>query len=323
MADPVGRKIVECIRHVMNEKIMVHSEDNLELDLGFDSLRKIELISALEEAFSVHLPDTFISDAQTVKDVSERIRDIAEGRVHESAGSVKWADILEKEPPEEDKRKAVVVYGPLERMLIRPMFLILKIFCMLYFRMSVRGVENIPRSGPYIMAANHASYLDGFVVAASLPFSIFERVYFLGISKFFGGAFKQQFARIGHIIPIDAETYLNRALQISSYVLSQGRSLCIFPEGGRSFGAELLPFKKGVGIIAIEKGIPVVPVYIKGSAAAFRRGGALIRPSRIEITIGRPYFASGMDLEARPSGIDKYQFFADELRDRVKRLQAG
>jgi long-chain acyl-CoA synthetase len=322
MADPVGRKIVDCICHVMNEKIMVHSEDNLELDLGFDSLRKIEFISALEEAFSVHLPDTFISDVQTVRDVSERIRDISEGRTHESAGSVKWADILEKEPAAEDKQKAVVVYGPFERLLIKPLFLILKIFCRLYFRMSVKGVENIPGTGPYIIAANHASYLDGFVVAASLPFSIFEHVYFLGISKFFGGAFKQQFARIGHIIPIDAETYLNRALQISSYVLSQGRSLCIFPEGGRSFGAEMLPFKKGVGIIAVEKDIPVVPVYIKGSAAAFPRGSALIRPARIAITIGRSYLASGADFESRPSGIDKYQFFADELREQVKRLQA-
>jgi 1-acyl-sn-glycerol-3-phosphate acyltransferase len=84
----------------------------------------------------------------------------------------------------------------------------------------------------------------------------------------------------------------------------------------------MLPFKKGVGIIAVEKDIPVVPVYIKGSAAAFPRGSALIRPARIAITIGRSYLASGADFESRPSGIDKYQFFADELREQVKRLQA-
>ena len=323
MADPAGRKIVECIRHVLNERIEVHSEDNLELDLGFDSLGKIEFISALEDAFSVSIPDSFIADVQTVKDVVERIRDIAEGRTHESAGSVKWADILDKEPAEEDKQKAVVVYGPFERLFIRPLFLLLKIFCWLYFRMSVKGIENIPRTGPYMLAANHASYLDGFIVAACLPFPVFERLYFLGISKFFGGAVKQEFARIAHIIPIDAETYLHRALQISSYVLSQDRSLCIFPEGGRSFGPEMLPFKKGVGIIALEKKIPVVPVHIKGSADALPRGAALIRPSRIEVTIGTPYFASATDVQAMPSGTDKYQFFADGLREQLKRLQAG
>jgi long-chain acyl-CoA synthetase len=173
------------------------------------------------------------------------------------------------------------------------------------------------------MAANHASYLDGFIVAASLPFKVFEQVYFLGISKFFGGAIRQAFARIGHIIPIDAETYLNRALQISSYVLCQNRALCIFPEGGRSFSSEMLPFKKGVGILAVEKDIPVVPIYIKGSSAAFPRGSALIKPARIEVRVGKPFLASDTDLETRPSGIDKYQFFADELREKVKRLQAG
>ena len=323
MADSNGRKIVECIRHVLNEKIGVHSEDNLELDLGFDSLGKIEFISALEDAFSVSIPDSFITDVQTVKDVVERIRDIAEGRAHESAGSVKWADILDKEPSEEDRQKAVVVYGPVERLFIRPLFLLLRIFCRLYFRLSVKGIENIPKTGPYMLAANHASYLDGFIVAACLPFTVFEQLYFLGISKFFGGAVKQEFARIGHVIPIDAETYLHRALQISSYVLSQDRSLCIFPEGGRSFGPEMMPFKKGVGIIALEKNIPVLPVYIGGAAAALPRGAAFIRPFMIEVTIGSPYLASSAGPEIMAQGTDKYQSFADGLREELKRLHAG
>jgi long-chain acyl-CoA synthetase len=236
---------------------------------------------------------------------------------------VKWNDILEKEPSAEDRNKAAFVYGPVERRIVMLLFATLRLFFRLYFRMSVIGAGNLPRKGPYIIAANHASYLDGFAVAAAMPFSTFENIYFLGISKFFGGRVKQIFARISHVIPIDAEIYLNRALQISSYVLRQRRSLCIFPEGGRSFGEEIMLFKKGVGIIAIERNIPVVPVYIGGSARALPRGAAFIRPAKIEIIFGRPFTASDDDMQRKPADVDRHQFFADELRERVIRLGQG
>jgi 1-acyl-sn-glycerol-3-phosphate acyltransferase len=128
---------------------------------------------------------------------------------------------------------------------------------------------------------------------------------------------------MSHVIPIDAETYLNRALQMSSYVLSQGKSLCIFPEGGRSFGEEVLPFKKGVGIIALERKIPVVPVYIEGSSNALPRGAAFIRPSRIRVIFGEPFSIGDIDMKTKPSTVDKYQFFSDQLRERVVSLSSG
>ncbi len=183
--------------------------------------------------------------------------------------------------------------------------------------MSVRGRTNLPAHGPYIIAANHASYLDGFVVAAAIPFSTFKDLYLLGISKFFTGGIKQLFAHISHVIPIDAETYLNRALQMSSYVLKQGKSLCIFPEGGRSFGEGVMAFKKGVGILAMESGIPVIPVYIGGSAEALPRGAVFVRPARIKVVFGKAFSVKDLDMSRKPATVDEYQFFVDELRERV------
>jgi long-chain acyl-CoA synthetase len=317
MGNEAGRKIVECVWAVLNEEVVVRSEDNLEIDLGFDSLAKIEFISALEAAFSVSIPDSFISDVQTVGDTVSKMMEITEGKGSELALSLRWNSILDRELPEEDRKKADFAYGPLERHVIRALFAGLRLFFTMYFRRSVRRIENLPAKGPYILAANHSSYLDGFAVATALLFPVFEDVRFLGISKFFGGRIKRIFARISHVIPIDADKYLNSALQISSYVLSQRKSICIFPEGGRSFGEDMLPFKKGVGILAVERNIPVVPVYIHGAARALPRGAVFIRPSKLRIVIGRPFTASDIDMSRKPDNVDRYQFFADELREAV------
>jgi long-chain acyl-CoA synthetase len=323
MADEAGRRIVECVCAVMNEQIVVRSEDNLELDLGFDSLAKIEFISALEAAFSVTIPDSFIGDVLTVGDALAKVMEITEGTGSDLALSLKWNNILEKELSGEDRNKAEFVYGPVERCFVKLMFGALRLFFRVYSRMSVSGAGNIPAKGPYILAANHASYLDGFAVAAALSFPMFEGIRFLGISKFFGGRLKRVLARLGHVIPIDSDRYLNSALQISAHVLRQGNALCIFPEGGRTFGEEMLPFKKGIGIIAVEKEIPVVPVYIDGAARALPRGAVFVRPARIRIVFGQPFNAADADMDKKPAGIDRHQFFADQLRQQLINLRQG
>ncbi len=323
MADEVGRKVLGCIESVMSEKVHVSAEDNLELDLGFDSLKRIEFISSLEEAFSVSLPETFITEVRTVGDVVARLKGYSEAKAPQRGGAVTWKDILQKEPTGEERQNAGLSHGPVETFIVHVLISVMKIIFRLYFRMSVKGLENIPARGPYIIAPNHASYLDGFIVGAAIRFSTFENLYLLGISKFFAGSVKQLFARIAHVIPIDAETYLNRALQMSAYVLRQGKSLCIFPEGGRSFGEELLPFKKGVGIIAIEGKIPVIPMHISGSAEALPRGAAFVKPVEIRVTFGKPFSLSDIDLKQKPDADDEYQYFADELRERVTALSRG
>ena len=320
LQDEIGSKVAGCINVVLNEKVPVRSEDNLELDLGFDSLKRIEFISSLEDAFSVSLPETFISDVQTVGDVVLRIREYTGGKRPDRASGVTWKEILEKELPQEDRRKTWFYHGPVEKGVVYLLFMGLKIFFRLYFRMTITGRENIPVSGPYILAANHSSYLDGFVVGAAVPYRTFENLYFLGISKFFAGSIKQVLASISHVIPIDAEAYLNRALQMSSYVIGRGNSLCIFPEGGRAYGDEMLPFKKGVGILAIEKNISVIPVYIDGSSNALPRGAAFIKPAKIRVVFGRPLGVSDIDVKIKQPPVDEYQLFADQLRERILAL---
>jgi 1-acyl-sn-glycerol-3-phosphate acyltransferase len=81
-----------------------------------------------------------------------------------------------------------------------------------------------------------------------------------------------------------------------------------------------MEFKKGVGILAVEMGIPVVPVYIKGAFEALPRGAAVPRCRKIKLVFGKPLLASELDFSKKPDGTDDYQYFADVLRERVREL---
>lgn len=320
MEDEVGMRVVECIRPLMAEVIPIQSSDNLELDLGFDSLKRIELVSSLETAFSVSLPDEFMAEIQTVGDIVLKLKEfVSEGGIKEG-GAASWKDILEKEPLPEDKEKVGFSYNNMEIAIAYVFLTIQKVLFKLLFRLKVEGSENIPQNGPFVIAPNHVSFLDGFVIASSVPYKTFKDLYFIGFQKYFIGRLRSWFAKISHVIPIDPETYLYKALQMSAYVLRNENALCVFPEGGRSFDGRLMEFKKGIGILALEMNIPVIPAFIKGTFKALPRGTAFIRPSKIEVFFGKPLILSDINMEQKPEGIDEYQYFANELRKRVMEL---
>jgi long-chain acyl-CoA synthetase len=319
--DDIGKKVAECIMSLMKDKITVNSTDNIELDLGFDSLKRIELISALESVFSLSLPDTFITEIQTVGDVVARLKKyLEEGSLKEEKTAL-WKNFLEKPPASEDLKRIGFSFSKIELSVIHVLWLIHKAIFKILFRLEVKGKEHIPAKGPYIIAPNHVSFLDGFVIASSVSFEVFKDLYFLGFQKYFTGAVLRWFGRASHVIPIDPGKYLSKAMQVSAYVLRNKKSLCIFPEGGRSFDGEVMSFKKGIGVLAGELNIPVIPAFIKGSFKALPRGSMFIRPAKIEVIFGKPVAMSDIDLKQKPADIEKYQFFADELRSRVVALK--
>lgn len=324
MADVVGERVAGCIKVLMNEDVPVRSSDNLELDLGFDSLKKIELISSLEETFSITLPETFIAEAQTVGDIVARLK-VHRGESKtdvetEKKEKVSWKEILEKGPSAGDIEKVGYANSLPEKVLVYIMLVFLKALFKIFFRIEVKGGANIPEEGPFVITPNHTSYLDAFVIAVSVPYKTFERLYFLGLQHFFTGAVRSWLARLSHVIPIDSETYLNKALQMSAYVLKSGRALCIFPEGGRSFDGKPMPFKKGIGILMKELDIPVVPAGINGAFEALPRGAGIIRPKKIIVTFGKPVSLPEVGITGKPARGDVYQFIADFLRDKVVEL---
>jgi long-chain acyl-CoA synthetase len=317
LSDETGRKVVECITHLLREKTTVSSSDNLDLDLGLDSLQRLEMVVAIEEKFSIKLSDTFASELHTVGELVQKIKELqSTGVLKISSGG----EITSEDISGEDKKSVGLQQGRTEWVVTVCLLATLRLILKTFFRLEVKGIRNLPKA-PFIVAPNHCSNMDGFVVGAAVPFAIFRVMYFQGLRIYFTGWWLPAlFARLAHAIPIDPETFLSRAFKLSSYVLDNGRILCIFPEGGRSIDGNIMEFKKGIGILALQHHTPVVPALIEGSYEALPRGSLWPKFRKVRITFGKPFHAAEFDLSRKPDNIDKYQFFADEVRKRVKKL---
>ncbi|HAK59541.1 MAG TPA: hypothetical protein DCO77_04030 [Nitrospiraceae bacterium] len=166
------------------------------------------------------------------------------------------------------------------------------------------------RSGPYLITPNHLSIADPALVMSAMPWRIGAKTFFLGITKFFGSPITSRIAKLVQVIPVDMETKLYNALQLSAHVLRQGRILCVFPEGARARDGMLKQFKKGVGIIAKELNVPLIPTAIRGTYEMLSTGGKLPRPSKVAITFGKPLYPGDMG----------YDEIAGNLRNEVMKL---
>lgn len=150
----------------------------------------------------------------------------------------------------------------------------------LFFRISFRGLENIPQTGGVIIASNHQTYLDP--IWMSLP--IKRRIRYLAMSESFGWPI------IGKIIlmlgawPIQVEkgdpTSFRRTLQW----LRGGSAVVIFPEGGRALpDGKLLRFKPGAVRMALEANAPILPITIRGGHRVWPKGHRFPRPAKVEL----------------------------------------
>jgi long-chain acyl-CoA synthetase len=308
---PVAKKLLACLEPFSQKKNIV-PDDNLELDLGLDSLARVELVVSIEKSFGISLPESFSSEVFTVKDAVLKIRDLIASGPVASGRQVRlsWSEILAQEPGDDMKQTLKLDSGPLcssGRYLLK---MLLTIIFKSYNRLTVRGLENLPDKGPFILAPNHLSLADAPAVMASVPWRTGYQMFFLGATEYFGGPFTSKIAKALQVIPVDMESRLYGALQLSAYVLRKGKILCVFPEGARSRDGRIKEFKKGVGILARELNIPLVPVAIRGTYEMLAPGKKFLRPAKVTVTFGK----------ALVPGTREYDEIAKNLFDEVKNL---
>jgi long-chain acyl-CoA synthetase len=320
LESPAGKRVVGSLERIV-EKRPIRLGHNLELDLGIDSMARIELIVALSSALSIDLPDTFMTDIHTVKDMIQKVAEYQTGGGKEVGIEVpkEWKEFFKTEPSAEDQRAVGFVQGPFTKVFIFSALSLLKIIGKVLFRLEVKGIENIPAPS-YIITPNHASNIDGFVIGAAVPVKLYMNFYFLGFQKYFSNWFTSRFARLAHVIPIDPEMHLKRALLISGFVLKEGKAICLFPEGGRTFDGKLLPFKKGVGILSKELDVPLVPTLIEGTFEVLPRGAIRPRLKKIKVTFGKPIYPEEINVSNKPSGMDDYEWIVAKLRKDILKI---
>ncbi len=150
----------------------------------------------------------------------------------------------------------------------------------------VEGLEHLRGPGPWVLVANHVSYVDSVAILAALP------VDFRAVAKqevlswpLVGAAVR----RAGHLTVDRFDT--SRGIAGAAHVteaLRRGTSVLIFPEGTRSCGPALLPFRLGAFKAAVETGRPVVPIHLEGTRRLLGPGWHLQHPGRFTLSIGEP-----------------------------------
>jgi len=302
----------------------VHLEDHIELDLGLDSLSRIELFLEMQKSFNIEIPESQgleIFYASTVRDLIVKIKPyIAKGIKLPKADKSQWPQLLNQDLPTRtrgairlkplflDKVIAVISWGGLQ--------LLFRIF----FSLKIKGKANLPAEGPYIIYVNHCSFLDGFIVASCLPFKLATNTYFVGFSKYFLFPFLENLVKVFRLIPIDINLQLIEAMQACAYLLRNSKIICFFPEGKRSNDGEIQEFKKGIGILAKELNLPLVPVYIDGAFHSWSRHMKSPRPSPITVTFGKKVISRNLISEEAVRG-DVYEDITRGLRKELLKLK--
>jgi 1-acyl-sn-glycerol-3-phosphate acyltransferase len=187
------------------------------------------------------------------------------------------------------------------------------------FDLHVRGIEKLPKSGPYIISSNHQSYLDPLILAGVLPPEVFDKVFAVGTSEIFGKGFMLRLARSLRVVVVDPDANLIRAMRAGAFGLRQGRALILYPEGERSIDGTPRTFKKGAAILSIHMQVPIAPVAIEGFYKAWPRNKPFQEFTPLKIVFGDP-IVPPPESEASEA---TYEKLTAELKARVVAMWEG
>jgi long-chain acyl-CoA synthetase len=240
-----------------------------------DSLMRVEIIAQIEDSFGVLLDETKITAKLSVKELEEMI---------EKNEPVKTLPPLRKWPRS-------LVAKILRFVGQRFVFLIMKLFS----KVEVHGFENVKNlKTPIIFMPNHISYCDSAFLVACLPRKIAEKTSFAAANDVLYKDYKWfvPFAELlfnAFPFPRKEGENIRLGLDYMGQMLDAGYSVTVFPEGKVSEDASLLPLKRGAGLVAVEMGVPVVPVLIEESHKIFPYDTIFPRSRGVvKVTFGKP-----------------------------------
>jgi long-chain acyl-CoA synthetase len=273
----------------------ISRESDLSKDLNLSSIEKVELLSAIEDRFQVDLNESRFASASTVGELEQMLSQPGQRRT--DYRYPRWAQRL----PVAILR--ICVYY----LLSWPATLV-----MAYPR--VRGRENLRHlRGPILFISNHVTQVDvGFVLAA-LPLRFRHKLAVAMIGEMLQdmrhpprelGCIKRYVEKVSYwlvvalfnVFPLPQKTGFRASFSFAGESADRGFSILVFPEGSRTRDGSLGPFRAGIGLLATNLNIPVVPMRIDGLFALKKAGKKLVKPGTVTVTIGSPVqFAPGTD----------------------------
>jgi len=188
---------------------------------------------------------------------------------------------------------------------------IFKFFFTVYNRLAVVGIENIPKEGGAIVAANHLSYLDPPVLGVALK----RRPNFIAKEGLFRIPLFGAFIRL-YCFPVHRDRPQPSTIKEVFSRLKEGEVVVVFPEGGRSADGRLQDAKRGIGMIAAISKAPVIPTLIEGTDRALPMGAKFLRPVKIRVTFGTP-----IEIERGETGRPFQERISRRIMERIKKLK--
>lgn len=333
----VARAIVDVVRKNAKDVSVIHPQMNLEIDLGLDSLARAEVFAALEQAFEAEFTADEAASALTLANVIELVGSTPAGKAAAAtdtaiSADLNWSKILKEADDDFPEVRAVLRKRPIFITFAFVVYRCFNLFCRVFMRLEIEGIENLKKvERPYLICPNHQSFLDPFVLCSNYPLSVFRNIFHVGASMFFKSRFMQFVAKMLNVVPIDQDTQLLRAMKAGAIGLKNGMILNIYPEGERAFDGNLHEFKKGAAILATELELPIVPVALDGLQNVWARRSWKIRPAKVKIRIGQPFYASDVhstasvdqeDHESKTAISDdaRYEFVTEHLKATIERM---
>ena len=154
-----------------------------------------------------------------------------------------------------------------------------------FFPRTVKGWQNVPQKGAYILASNHISNLDPPILGISTP----RRLHFMAKIELFKHPLVGWWLKKLWAFPIKRGEGDFGALKKALKLLKEGYPVLLFPEGTRRLDGKPLPPQAGAGLLSIKSQVPIVPVYIKGSDAVMPPGAKFFKRSHVTVTYGKPF----------------------------------
>ncbi len=268
-------------RQLKLEKVPTGRE-NLETGLGLDSLNKLDFISAAEGVFDFTLTDEDAASLVVLDDFRQFIQ-------RDEPGGDIAAD-TRKIPLEELVDLGGGRFWNAVRWWVHFKLRIVLATC---FRARATGLENLPANGAFLLAPNHASYIDALVIHGMLPGPLSRRLFSVATAEIFDRWPFHQISFRARIIKTGTLETSARSLRHALRLLREGRPVCVFPEGRRSLDGRVDTPRAGLGVLAGQAGVPVVPVYIEGTNALLSRSNPGIHRSRITVHFLPPLEQSG------------------------------
>ena len=242
------RGVAACIEKLVGRNI--GPDEHFELDLGMDSLAKMNLLSSLSADLGVTLQVETLAKHPTARSLAEAID--AGGEAIAAAPSKKY-----------ELPKTGWTHGFFR--------LCMKGFLRCISKPEVTGLENIP-AGPCIFAPNHQSSLDAFYLSTAIDGKRYHDTYFYAISKFVDGPITGYLARHHNIVAMELNGDLRESIGLLESALKDGKSVAIFPEGTRSMDGSMGEFYLTFAQLSVNAKAPVVPVVIDGAFDVLPRG---------------------------------------------------